>query len=134
MISSCVQISPHSNRAYSNPTCVSIYNLNSVLSHVAHKKFYQSTYFDRCKLLLKLFPKLFLTLLLPFFQGANCCSESAISFHYITPNMMYVMDYLVYRFRAKGLNSTDGWEIIETTERDSAISTTKRSQNSGKTV
>ncbi|XP_063709183.1 glycoprotein-N-acetylgalactosamine 3-beta-galactosyltransferase 1-like [Culicoides brevitarsis] len=29
-------------------------------------------------------------------EGRNCCSESGISFHYIDPKMMYVMDYLIY--------------------------------------
>ena len=40
--------------------------------------------------------------------------------------MMYVMDYLVYRFRANGLNSTFSWEnqtITETTEKASTKTT-----------
>lgn len=39
----------------------------------------------------------------PSNDGLNCCSDKAISFHYIDPKMMYVMDYLIYGIRAVGI-------------------------------
>ena len=35
----------------------------------------------------------------PRIEGPGCCSDSVISFHYISPNTMYVLDYFVYRVR-----------------------------------
>ena len=34
--------------------------------------------------------------------GKNCCSDTTIAFHYITPQQMYVMDFLIYHLRAFG--------------------------------
>ena len=43
----------------------------------------------------------FLWFIVLLFQlnGTACCSDTAISFHYISPPMLYVMYYLVYHLR-----------------------------------
>lgn len=40
----------------------------------------------------------------PMDQGMGCCSDHAITFHYVAPKEMYFLEHFIYNFRVYGIN------------------------------
>jgi len=63
----------------------------------------------------------------------DCCSDTAISFHYVNPNNMYVLEYLIYHLRPYGVTQNIDPAVTKLIDHDKESNATKTDQLSNKT-
>ncbi|VVC39782.1 Fringe-like [Cinara cedri] len=69
----------------------------------------------------------------PIVEGMDCCSDTAISFHYVDPDNMYVLEYLIYHLRPYGVSQNVDPSIINKLDLKKESNITKTDQLTNKT-